>query len=68
MAVFKSSAHLTRCDECKLVFDPVYGGVCSRCRRLLCAHHLYGGFWRRVLAHIVPIGNPICVKCRSSLA
>ena len=41
-------AQLARCDQCRTFFDPVYGGVCARCGRLLCATHLHGGFLARI--------------------
>jgi len=66
VVVFKPSAQLGRCDECRTTFDPVYGGGCVRCRRLLCPVHLYGGFWRRLLARVVPRGAPVCVRCRAA--
>lgn len=63
MALFNRSAQLARCDECRTVFDPVYGGVCAKCNRLLCATHLYGGFWQRLLGRLVP-RRVHCVQCR----
>ena len=29
-------------------FDPVHGGVCSRCNRLLCSKHIFGSIGRRL--------------------
>ena len=42
MAVLQGSRVIATCDECRTRFDPVHGGVCPSCRRLLCATHLYG--------------------------
>ena len=64
MALFKPSAQLARCDECRTFFDPVYGGVCMRCNRLLCATHLYGGFFQRLLGRFVARRTE-CVRCRA---
>ena len=33
-----------RCEECGTSFDPLTGGICPACRRLLCATHLRGWF------------------------
>jgi hypothetical protein len=33
-----------RCEECGTAFDPLTGGICPSCRRLLCARHLRGWF------------------------
>ncbi len=33
-----------RCEECDSEFDPMTGGICPRCQRLLCASHLRGWF------------------------
>lgn len=64
MAIFKASARLGRCDECRRPYDPVYGGGCARCHRLLCPEHLHGGAWRRLVARLVPRASPVCVRCR----
>ena len=53
----------TDCDVCGVHFDMVKGGVCTRCRRVLCARHLHGSFIRRLL---VDLGaTAACVHCRS---
>ncbi|HEY2854278.1 MAG TPA: hypothetical protein VGJ18_15595 [Gemmatimonadaceae bacterium] len=64
MALFKPSAQLGRCDECRRLFDPVYGGACANCGRLLCPVHLHGDFWRRFVARWVPRQRVLCVQCR----
>jgi hypothetical protein len=64
MAIFKTSAQLGRCEQCRLLFDPVYGGACSRCGKLLCAVHLHGGFWRRLYGRLVPRSAVVCAGCR----
>jgi hypothetical protein len=54
----------TECEACGKHFDLVTGGICTRCRRVLCARHLHGSFTRRVL---VDLGaRPVCVTCRLS--
>lgn len=62
MAYLQQSRTLGTCDECRVPFDPVKGGVCPRCGRLLCGEHFYGSFLRR-LQGIVG-GRPACVRCR----
>jgi hypothetical protein len=38
------------------------GGVCAKCRRVLCYRHLHGSWVRRIIADVT--GNDICVDCR----
>jgi len=64
MAFFKPSAQLARCDVCRTVFDPVFGGVCAQCRRLLCPTHLYGGAFQRLLGRF-SLRQAVCVDCRA---
>lgn len=55
----------TECDVCGVPFDLVKGGVCERCRRVLCARHLHGSFLRRLR---VDLGAPaVCLDCRAGL-
>jgi len=63
MAVFQQSRTLGTCDECRATFDPVSGGVCPACRRLLCGAHYYGGSPLRRLQALLG-GRPRCPKCR----
>ena len=59
---FRPSSLLAQCDKCRLPFDPVYGGVCSQCRRLLCGRHMYGSVFRRLQSFF---GTPlVCPECR----
>ena len=51
------------CDVCRLPFDPVKGGVCPTCRRLLCPQHMFGSPLVRLWA--VVGGRPSCVDCRA---
>ena len=50
MAYLQQSRMMATCDECRARFDPVRGGVCPNCRRLLCGTHYYGSFLRRIQA------------------
>ncbi|TAJ99065.1 MAG: hypothetical protein EPO39_17055 [Candidatus Manganitrophaceae bacterium] len=52
---------LMECDQCQRRFDPMDGGICSKCRRLLCSRHLHGWFqgWR-----VFKRDAPLCVNCR----
>ena len=61
--IFRSSQMSTECDRCGGRADVLKGGVCVRCRRILCYAHLHGSFWRRLL---VDLGaDTICVECRA---
>jgi len=62
MAVLQPSRTLATCDECRAVFDPVRGGVCPQCRRLLCGDHYYGSLLRRLQGLLG--FRPRCVACR----
>jgi hypothetical protein len=56
----------TECDVCQQRFDLVGGGVCARCKRILCARHLHGSWMRRLA---VDFGAPsLCVQCRRESA
>jgi len=63
MAYLQQSRTIGTCDECRAAFDPVKGGVCPRCRRLLCGDHYYGSILRRL--HGLVGGRPACVRCRN---
>jgi len=61
--IFQKSIFRTECDECNVPFAVNTGGVCERCRRILCAKHLHGSVTRRML---MALGVPmICVRCRA---
>lgn len=60
--IFRSSDVSTDCDQCQQRVDLLKGGVCSRCRRILCYRHLHGSFVRRLLADIR--NDVVCVSCR----
>lgn len=60
--VLHQSGVVGTCDECRAPFDPVHGGVCPQCKRLLCPEHMYGSLWRRLQA--MAGGRPRCVACR----
>jgi hypothetical protein len=60
--MLRPSSMFATCDECRAAFDPVHGGVCSRCHRLLCGRHIYGSIFRRVQSWL---GTAlICPACR----
>lgn len=53
----------TECDACGARLDLMTGGTCERCRRILCARHLHGSWWRRMVHEF---RRPIlCVACRA---
>ena len=63
--MFQPSSMLAQCDECRAAFDPVHGGVCSRCRRLLCGRHIYGSLLRRLQSYL---GLAlVCTACRDGV-
>lgn len=63
MPIFRSSIFFTECDECNRRFPINKGGVCEKCRRILCPRHLHGSLLHRVQ---VAFGAPIhCVRCRA---
>lgn len=66
MSWLKQSSIRPPCDQCRLPFEPTYGGVCTRCRRMLCGAHLYGSIRQRLrgLAGL----RAECVRCRSETA
>ena len=60
--MLRPSSMLAECDECRVSFDPVNGGVCSRCNRLLCGKHIFGSIARRLQSYL---GSPlVCPACR----
>jgi hypothetical protein len=60
--MFRQSSVMAQCDKCRLPFDPVHGGVCSQCRRLLCGAHIYGSILRRLQSFL---GTAlVCPDCR----
>lgn len=65
MSLLRQSTLRAPCDECKRFFDPTFGGVCSRCRRLLCADHLYGSLWQRLRGTLGL--RAVCVRCRAGM-
>ena len=61
--IFRSSQVSTDCDQCRGRVDLIKGGVCTRCRRILCYRHLHGSWLRRLLADLG--AATICVQCRA---
>ena len=56
----------TDCDRCGARFDPVSGGVCARCRRILCGDHLHGSLVQRLRVTLFG-GTPTCIYCRAAV-
>ena len=46
--MFRQTDLGTECDACNARIDLVSGGVCERCRRILCSRHLHGSWLRRL--------------------
>jgi hypothetical protein len=63
--VFRRSEFRADCERCGARFEPGRGGgVCARCRRILCDAHLHGSFLQRVR---VAVGAPaVCAQCRAT--
>lgn len=62
MPIFKQSIFRSECDECGRSFSIEGGGVCERCRRILCGKHLHGSIVRRIA---IALGAQLlCVRCR----
>jgi hypothetical protein len=62
--IFRSSQISTDCDRCGGPVDMVKGGVCTRCRRILCYMHLHGSMARRLLTDLGV--EVVCVDCRTN--
>ncbi len=60
---FRGTEVTTDCDQCGGRVDLITGGVCTRCRRILCAQHLHGSFLRRLLTDLG--AGIVCVACRA---
>jgi hypothetical protein len=54
------------CERCGLPFEPLKGGLCQRCDRILCPADLHGDVLSRWRAAIT--GRAICVECRAKRA
>ena len=61
MKIFREGMFKGDCDQCGASFDPVSGGVCASCKRILCGRHFYGSLTRRLAALVRPA--TVCVKC-----
>ena len=61
--IFRETQMRTECDACGVRFDLVKGGVCTTCRRILCAAHLHGSFFRRLLVDLGAAAR--CLDCRA---
>jgi hypothetical protein len=64
LELFRSTDVTTDCDQCGGRVDLIKGGVCVRCRRILCYRHLHGSFVRRLLTDLG--AETLCVSCRAS--
>lgn len=62
--IFRSTQITTDCDRCGGQVDLIKGGVCTRCRRILCYRHLHGTWLRRLLADLGL--EAVCVDCRAT--
>lgn len=62
--MLRKSIFKTECDECHRPFAVSTGGVCEKCRRILCNEHLHGSVARRVA--IAFGARYVCPRCRSA--
>ena len=63
MPFFREGMFKADCDVCGVRFDPVQGGVCTVCKRILCRTHLYGSLAQRL--RVTLFGAPaVCIYCR----
>ena len=54
------------CDACGAAFDLMTGGTCEACRRILCARHLHGSWFFRMVHEF---RRPVtCVDCRAGVS
>lgn len=60
--IFRSTQITTDCDQCGGRVDLIKGGVCVRCRRILCYRHLHGSWLRRLVTDLGV--DAVCVDCR----
>ena len=60
--LFLPSGPRGECERCGAWFDPVRGGVCPSCGRILCGDDLYGSLAMRLRGYV---GLPVrCRACR----
>jgi hypothetical protein len=59
--LFRPTTLVLECDSCRTRFDPIEGGVCPTCERLLCNRHLYGSWLRRFRGYFGV--RTVCVDC-----
>jgi hypothetical protein len=62
MMMKRSPTVYMKCERCGLPFEPIKGGLCQRCDRILCAADLHGDLLSRWKAALT--GRAICVECR----
>lgn len=60
---FRHSDISTDCDRCGGRVDLLKGGVCTRCRQILCYSHLHGSWSRRLIADVR--NESVCIECRA---
>jgi hypothetical protein len=63
---FRDTTLSTDCDACGGRVDVIQGGVCERCRRILCFRHLHGSWARRLATELGAATH--CVDCRAGRA
>ena len=66
LVFFRESMFKTDCERCGVRFDPVKGGVCEQCKRILCGDHLYGSLGQRLRVQLLG-ATPVCIYCRAEV-
>lgn len=67
MSIFRQSRFRVRCERCHLSFAAGHGGVCHRCRAVLCDAHLHGSVFRKLLRDLIGTA-PVCERCAAAPA
>jgi hypothetical protein len=63
--IFVKPLFMGECDECGATFDPIKGGVCEQCRRILCGRHLVGPSLAHRVVAMFGFAPKRCVQCRA---
>lgn len=64
MRIFYQSIHRIDCERCGTMFVLEQGGVCTRCRDILCNAHLHGSLFQRIRVNLFG-ADAVCVACRA---
>ena len=62
---FTKPHFMADCDRCGDIFDPGKGGVCRRCKRVLCSAHMHGSLVQKIRVYFG--AEDLCVECRAGV-